>query len=65
MDSFEQSTGYSAYTGVWTNWSHGRIFGLTLTLSHRNGAFLTAFLALFVTFVGTCFWRITKFALHQ
>lgn len=34
------------------------IRGATLTLTHRNGGLLTAFLALFVTFVGRSFWRL-------
>lgn len=65
MARLATTTEYSIYSGVWTNWSYGQISGLTLTLTHRNGAFLTAFLALFVTFTGTCFWRIVKFAIHQ
>lgn len=59
------STNIPVYTGVWTNWSRGRIAGATLTLTHQNGALLTAFLAIFVAFVGTSFWRITSFTLHQ
>lgn len=53
------------YIGIWTNWSRGQIAGATLTLTHRNGALLTAFLAIFVTFVGTSFWRIASFIIHQ
>lgn len=53
------------YLGVWTNWSHGKVLGSTLTLSQQNGGFLVAFLALFVTFVGTGFFRITSFILHH
>lgn len=57
---------YPVYVGVWTNWSlGGRLTGSTLTLSHRNGALLTAFLALFVTFVGSRLWRIFCLILHQ
>ena len=53
------------YLGVWTNWSHGRIRGATLTLSRRNGGLLTAFLALFVTAVGSRFWRIGCFFIYR
>ena len=53
------------YRGVWTNWSHGRVHGATLTLNRRNGGLLTAFLALFVTVVGTRFWRIGCFFIHR
>lgn len=54
----------SVYTGVWINWSHGRVRGATLTLTHRDGGLLTAFLALFVTVVGISFWRLFCFAMH-
>lgn len=59
------TTEYPIYLGLWTDWSHGRVAGAIITLSHRNGAFLTAFLAIFVTTAGTSFWRIACFALHQ
>ena len=51
MNSSEQ-----VYTGFWTNWTDGRVVGATLTL--RNGAYLVAFLALFVRIVGGHFWRL-------
>lgn len=53
------------YTGVWVNWSRGRVFGATITLTSRDGALLVAFLALFVSVVGTSVWRIGCFALHH
>lgn len=53
------------HLGFWTNWSHGRIRGATLTLTRRDGGLLIAFLALFVSLVGTCFWRITCFVIHR
>jgi hypothetical protein len=49
----------------WINWSHGRIAGATYTVTHRDGYFLIAFLASFIAFVGTCFWRIISFIAHQ
>lgn len=52
------------YLGFWTNWAHGRIRGATLTLTQRDGGFLTAFLALFVVQAGTNFWRLACFVLH-
>ena len=52
-------------TGVWTNWSHGRVLGATLTLSQRSGAVLAAFLAIFVSFAGSMFWQILSYAIHQ
>lgn len=53
------------HTGFWVNWSYGQIRGATLTLSHRNGGLLTAFLALFITIVGRSFWRLFCFIVHS
>lgn len=60
-----QAVGSYTYTGVWINWSAGRVLGSTITLSARNGGLLTAFLSIFVTVAGDCCWKITSFALHQ
>lgn len=61
------STQQSAYTylGPWINWSHGAVRGSTLTLDSRDGALLTAFLALFVAIAGGALWRILAFVFHQ
>lgn len=59
------ATELPVHIGCWTNWSNGRITGATLTLTHLGGAFLTAFLALFVAFTGTSFWRLAAFGIHQ
>ena len=61
----ESFIGDGVYLGVWTNWSHGRIRGATLTISRRNGGLLIAFLALFVGVAGTSLWRIGCFLLHR
>jgi len=55
----------SVYLGIWTNWSRGSVTGLTFTTTLQNGGLLIAFLALFVTFTGTCFWTIVSFIIHQ
>lgn len=55
---------YNIYTGVWTDWSHNRIIGSTLTTTRAHGNLLIAFLSLFVAVVGTSFWRICCFVLH-
>lgn len=65
MATLGSTTDIPAHIGIWTNWSRGHIVGTTLTLTHRDGALLTAFLAVFITFVGTSFWRIASFILHQ
>ncbi|RVX70100.1 hypothetical protein B0A52_06272 [Exophiala mesophila] len=53
------------YTGPWINWSQGWVHGATITLSQRNGGFLMAFLATFVTIVGNELWKIICYILHQ
>ncbi|OAP59265.1 hypothetical protein AYL99_06563 [Fonsecaea erecta] len=53
------------HTGSWVNHSEGSITGGTLTLSSSHGAFLLAFLGVFITLVGSQFWVLVSFALHQ
>lgn len=56
---------YHVHLGFWTNWSHGKIQGATVTLTRQNGGFLIAFLAIFIGMVGKSFWRLGCFALHR
>ncbi|OLN96618.1 hypothetical protein CCHL11_00915 [Colletotrichum chlorophyti] len=56
---------YRIYTGVWTDWSRGPVYGKTITLSTRDGGFLLAFIATFVTFLAARTWRIVIFGAHQ
>lgn len=49
------------YTGFWTNRASGQIKGSTLTLSAEYSAFLIAFVALFVKFVGGQLWSTLTF----
>lgn len=68
MNAYAQTTSdtvYTVYNGAWINWTHGRVLGLTLTLNRRQGDLLIAFTALFVTIVGTSFWRIACFLIHS
>lgn len=51
------------YKGFWTNWIDGRVQGATLTLDRESGAYLIAFLALFVHVTGASFWRLASFAI--
>lgn len=53
------------YHGPWINWSHGLIGGATITLTGREGGFLTAFIATFVTIVGAQLWKVVCYASHQ
>lgn len=59
------NNGEYIYTGVWTDWSHGRVYGATITLSAQNAGFLTAFLALFVSISAGQLWRIISFIVHH
>lgn len=59
------SNSTSIYTGPWINWSHGFVLGSSITLSSRDGAILTSFIATFVTIVGAQVWKIICFILHQ
>jgi hypothetical protein len=56
---------YPVYLGVWTNWSRGQVFGLTLTLKRQEANLLIAFTAFFIALVSTRFWRIVCFAFHR
>ncbi|KAK1984897.1 hypothetical protein LZ30DRAFT_710191 [Colletotrichum cereale] len=56
---------YQIYTGVWTDWSLGRVSGATITLSARDGALLLAFIAIFVTVIAGRLWRVITFICHQ
>lgn len=59
------TTQFEAQTGIWTNWSRGRVFGATLTLSRQDGNLLIAFTAFFISMVAIRFWRIVCFTLHR
>ena len=53
------------HEGFWTDWSKGKISGLTWTLCPNKATLLTNSLALFVTLAGGQLWTIIRFALHQ
>ncbi|KAK0625681.1 hypothetical protein DIS24_g11007, partial [Lasiodiplodia hormozganensis] len=61
--SAQNTTG--VYTGVWTNWSRGRITGLTLTLTSAHGALLIAFLAFLITIITAGLWKIVTYILFH
>ncbi|KAL9079272.1 MAG: hypothetical protein Q9157_001843 [Trypethelium eluteriae] len=52
------------HIGHWINWSSGNVRGSTITLTRRDGALLTAFLAIFVSFAGTRIWKLAAFFIH-
>ena len=53
------------YTGTWNNWGNGFVRGATLTLTSSNGAYLVAFLALFVRISGGHFWELLCYTLFR
>lgn len=57
--------GDNVYLGQWTNWSRGPVLGPTLTMSQENGKYLIAFIAFYVAFISTRFWRMCCFFLHR
>ncbi|PKS06070.1 hypothetical protein jhhlp_007904 [Lomentospora prolificans] len=59
------SGSYEVYLGFWTNWSRGPILGSTVTLTKQHGAFLIAFLAIYVAAAGKSVWRVACFAMHR
>ncbi|EXL65618.1 hypothetical protein FOPG_18163 [Fusarium oxysporum f. sp. conglutinans race 2 54008] len=55
----------NVYTGMWVDYSNGRITGATITLTARNGSILVAALSIFLVLVGSQFWSILTFDIHQ
>ena len=53
------------YEGVWVNWSKGRVFGSTLTVSPQHASILSPALAVLISIAGGQLWRLFQFALHQ
>ncbi|RDA84535.1 hypothetical protein CP532_3756 [Ophiocordyceps camponoti-leonardi (nom. inval.)] len=56
---------YRVRLGIWTDWSHGSLMGLTLTLNRNEGSILIAVNALFISVVAASFWRIARLLLHR
>ncbi|KAI9149485.1 cytochrome p450 protein [Paramyrothecium foliicola] len=56
---------YPVYVGLWTDWSHGPVMGKTLTVTGSDGALIIAFVAFFITMIGSQVWRIICFILHR
>lgn len=55
----------SIYTGIWVNWTRGRVLGSTVTLSRADGTVFVAFITLFYTVLSTQLWRSLCFLIHQ
>jgi hypothetical protein len=53
------------YLGRWINYSQNPIPGVIVTLSNHDTDILQGFLALFISFVGSQFWTIVSFVMHQ
>lgn len=59
------SSQYGVRTGIWTNWSRGRVLGTTITLSNSDGDLVIAFTAFFVGLIASRFWRIACLVFHR
>jgi hypothetical protein len=53
------------YVGFWTDWSHGSVWGSSLTVSYNTGNVLLATTAVFITIVGGFVWSIIAYTIHQ
>ncbi|KIV87726.1 hypothetical protein PV11_03252 [Exophiala sideris] len=62
-DALDQSS--EIYQGFWIDWSRGRTWGLTWTLSPTHATILTNSLALFVSIAAIQLWNIIRYTLHQ
>ncbi|KAI1762725.1 hypothetical protein GGR53DRAFT_532247 [Hypoxylon sp. FL1150] len=56
---------YNVRLGVWTNKSRGPVLGATLTVSKQDANLLISFMAFFIGYVGTRFWRVICIVLHR
>ncbi|EWZ02887.1 hypothetical protein FOYG_02101 [Fusarium oxysporum NRRL 32931] len=54
----------NVYTGMWADYSNGRITGAIITLTARNDSILVAALSIFLVVVGSQFWSILTFDIH-
>jgi hypothetical protein len=55
----------NVYTGFWTNWSKGKVDGATITVTSHIGAFLLAFIAMFIQVTGRHLWHIVCYLIHH
>ncbi|KAF2670751.1 hypothetical protein BT63DRAFT_453115 [Microthyrium microscopicum] len=55
----------SVYTGSWRDYSKSPTLSHTYTTTNRNGSFLVAFIALYISLAGACTWKILSFLLHR
>jgi hypothetical protein len=53
------------FLGVWTNWSRGKVMGLTFTTTRQHGNLLVAFTGFLIPFVASRFWCIFCLVFHQ
>jgi len=64
-DSMALSPDATIYKGFWTDWSRGKVWGLTWTLHPTQAVVFTNCMALFVTLFGAQLWTIIRYSLHQ
>lgn len=62
--SFPNQANYPIYLGIWIDWSKGRVFGSTLTLTSSDANLLIAAVALSTTLIASQLWQIISFTFH-
>ena len=58
-------TSNDIFTGLWTNWAKGSVFGATITIPSGTGAILTAVLAIFVQLAANHIWHLASYIIHR
>jgi hypothetical protein len=53
------------YIGVWNNWTEEPSLSSTLTVTKQNGALLEASLVLFLSFTGSCLWKLCTYVVFE
>ena len=53
------------YLGFWIDHLRGPILGSSLTTTARSGNLLIAFVAIFISIVGSSLWNLLRFLVHQ
>lgn len=59
------SSDYKVATGSWNNYSNNGWLAASLTVDIKTGSLIIAAAATFITIVGSRFWSILSFAIHQ
>jgi hypothetical protein len=53
------------YVGRWTDWSHGKVLGDSVTVSENDGKYIISALATFISIVAGSTWGLVAYLIHQ